>query len=444
MTAKRKQLKLATTLIAPRAASGGWRHPGAEAYAKEPISYYAELARKAEDGKLDYLFQPDQYRVSATTDREFQHNVNVWPEPVTLLTAMAAFTKRIGLAATISTTYNEPYHVARMMATLDHLSGGRASWNIVQSIGELEAPNFKNDHRPKQEERDTHSAAFVDVVKELWDSWEDDAIIADKEAGIFADPGKIHIVGHESKWFSVKGPLNVARPTQGYPVLIQAGQSDSFKERAAQNADVIFTMLNDLTQARQFYKDVKQRLSKYGRTSEELLIMPGLHLHVGTTMEEAREKQQYLTELERFDTRLDRISFMLGIEITEQMLDGPLPVAHEGLVTAKYKRNKELADRQGWTTVRQLHRHLEEIGGHLTLIGTPVQIADRLEEWLVNEGADGFTYIPNILPSGLDDLVDLVIPELQNRGLFRKAYEHTTLRGNLGLSRPRNRYAKAD
>ncbi|MFC7148243.1 NtaA/DmoA family FMN-dependent monooxygenase [Cohnella cellulosilytica] len=435
---------MATTLIAPRAASGGWRHPGAEAYPNAPISYYAELARKAEEGKLDYLFQPDQYRVSATTDHEFQHMVNVWPEPVTLLTAMAALTERIGLAATISTTYNEPYHIARMMATLDQLSGGRASWNIVQSVGELEAPNFKNDHRPKQEEREAHSVAFVDIVKGLWDSWEDEAIIADKESGIFADPRKVHAIGHESRWFSVKGPLNIARPPQGHPVLIQAGQSDSFKERAAQTADVVFTMLNDLTQARQFYQDVKQRLSQYGRTSEELLIMPGLHLHVGTTMEEAREKQRYLTELERMDIRLDRISHLLGIEVAEPMLDGPLPLAQEGSATAKYKRNKELADREGWTTVRQLYQHLEKSFGHLTLVGTPVQIADRLEEWLANEGADGFTYIPNILPSGLDDLVDLVIPELQNRGLFREGYEHTTLRGHLGLPRPRNRYEKAD
>lgn len=229
---KNKQLKLATTLIAPGTSSGSWRHPSHQS-GNPPLSYYIQLAQKAEAGKLDFLFQPDQYRTHGTTADEFRYHNNVWLEPLTLLSSLAAVTKQIGLAVTMSTTYHEPYHVARMMASLDHLSGGRASWNIVHSRGNHEADNFAMAHRPKLEERAAYGTEFVDVVRALWDSWEDDAIIADKESGIYADPEKVHMLNHESRWLSVKGPLNVARPPQGHPVLIEAGQSPSFMDRAA-------------------------------------------------------------------------------------------------------------------------------------------------------------------------------------------------------------------
>lgn len=442
MSSKRKQLKLAAVLMAPAASSGGWRHPLAQSVPADPLAYYARLARKAEAGKLDYLFQADQYRISATTPQEIRHGVNVGLEPMMLLSALASVTSRIGLSSTLSTTYAEPYHVARMFATLDHLSGGRASWNIVTSIGDREAANFKNDHRPPQERRHEHSHQFVEVVKALWDSWEDDAIVQDKATGVFADPDKVHRLDHESEWFAVRGPLNVARPPQGHPVLIQAGQSESFQERAAQSADVIFTMLGDLPQAQQFYRSTKSRLGKYGRTPDDLLIMPGLNVWVGATEAEARDKQQYYRELHRPETRMDMVSYLLGIPVDDRKLDDPLPEVNEDdPQQRKYKEHKQLADRHGWTTIRQLYEHLSKGNKHFSLTGTPGQIAGQLERWLDEKGADGFTFIPHMLPAALDDLLDLVVPELQDRQLLRSDYEGRTLREHLGLRRPANRYA---
>ena len=440
MNVNKKTLKLATTLIAPRAASGGWRHPLANLYLEEPGQLYKQLIKKAEQGRLDYVFQPDQYRVSATFPEEFAHTINVWLEPITLLSAMSAVSEHIGLAATLSTTYNEPYHVARMLASLDHLSKGRASWNVVTSRGDSEASNFKMDHRPTSDERDKHSALFVDIVKSLWDSWENDAIVANKTTGIFAHPEKIHAVNHESEWFSVKGPLNIARPPQGHPVIIQAGQSDAFKERAARSADIIFTMLNTLSEAQVFYQNVKSRLVKYGRSKSDLLIMPGLQIIVGKTEKEAYEKQQYIQELERLDIRRDRLAYLLGIDIGNLSLDAPLSEVASNDMNEKYRKLKELAEQKGWKTIRELYTYLEATTGHLLLVGTPTQIADQMEEWLRKEGADGFIFIPHILPSGLDDFVDHVIPVLQERGIFRKDYEGSTLRENLGLTCPKNTY----
>ncbi|KOY82010.1 LLM class flavin-dependent oxidoreductase [Lysinibacillus macroides] len=441
MNVDKKTLKLATTLIAPRAASGGWRHPSANLYLEEPGQLYKQLIKKAEQGKLDYVFQPDQYRVSATSPEEFAHTVNVWLEPITLLSAMSAVSEHIGLAATLSTTYNEPYHVARMLASLDHLSKGRASWNVVTSRGDSEASNFKMDHRPTSDERDKHSALFVDIVKSLWDSWGNDAIVANKTTGIFAHPEKIHAVNHESEWFSVKGPLNVARPPQGHPVIIQAGQSDAFKERAARSADIIFTMLNTLSEAQAFYQNVKSRLGRYGRGKNDLLIMPGLQIIVGKTAKEAYEKQRYIQELERLeDIRRDRLAYLLGIDIGDLSLDDTLPEVSSSDINGKYRKLKELAEQKGWKTIRELYTYLEANTGHLLLVGTPMQIADQMEKWLRKEGADGFIFIPHILPSGLDDFVDHVIPALQERGIFRKDYEGSTLRENLGLACPENTY----
>lgn len=274
MSNGKKQLKLSTSLIAPGSSGGGWRDQAAQPERILDFAFNRVLARTAEEGKLDYIFQPDKYTVSANSPEELRRGINIWPEPLTLLSALAGATSHIGLSATVSTTYHEPFHVARMLATLDHLSGGRASWNVVTSIGDLDAHNFRNDHRPRHEQRHAHSEEFLDVVKALWDSWEDDAIKIDREAGDFADPGKIHALHHEGTWFSVRGPLNVARPIQGHPVIVQAGRSDTFKERSAQGADVVFTALRTLPEAQSFYFDLKQRLAKYGRAESDLLLMP--------------------------------------------------------------------------------------------------------------------------------------------------------------------------
>lgn len=439
MTMNKKQLKLATTLLAPRASSGIWRHPSA---VNEPLSlqHYISLAKKAEAGKLDFLFQPDQYRTPAATAYEFQRHVNVWPEPVTLLSALIAVTEHIGFAVTLSTTYNEPYHVARIIASLDHLSGGRAAWNIVHSRGEYEAANFNHRQHTEAGERADHALQFVDVVKALWDSWEDHAILAQKETGIYADASKVHTIDFESESLSVKGPLNISRPPQGHPVLIEAGQSDDFKERAARHANIVFTMLNQLGTAKQFYRDLKQRLAAYGRMPQDLLIMPGLHVYTGKTEAEAHQKKAELDALERLDTRVDRVSYLIGLDMAQHnlTLNSPLPDAEVVPENHPYRSYKTLADQQGWRTVKELYEYRERTTGHLTLIGTPAQIADELETWLNEEAADGFILIPSLMPADIDDFVELVIPELQRRGIFRTKYEGEHLRTQLSITRPLN------
>ncbi len=442
MTNQIKQLKLATMLIAPGASSGRWRHPSHQA-APASLDFYTQLARKAEQGKLDFIFQPDQYRTPGTTPEEFRHHANVGLEPMTLLSALAAVTEHIGLAVTLSTTYHEPYHVARMIASLDQLSGGRASWNIVHSRGDLEAANFAMSHRPRPEERAAHGMQFVGIVKSLWDSWEDGAIIADKERGIYADPDKVHLLDCESEWFSVKGPLNVARPPQGHPVLIEAGQSEAFMTRAARHSDVVFTMLNEMNQAKSFYRSLKGKLPAYGRQSNDLLIMPGLNLCVGRTDAEARAKKAELDALGGKQPRLDMISYMIGLDVQTYHLTSTslLPSADIVPEHHPYRQRRALADQHGLTTVQQLFELMSQLQGHLSITGTPSHIADVLEQWLMEEAADGFIYIPSLLPDGVDDLVDLVIPELQRRRLFRTEYEGQQLRTQLGLARPWNTFA---
>ncbi|HBZ82284.1 MULTISPECIES: LLM class flavin-dependent oxidoreductase [Brevibacillus] len=437
----KKQLKLSTLLITPGSSGGGWRDQTAQPERILDFAFYRELARTAEEGKLDYIFQPDKYTISANSPEELRRGINIWPEPVTLLSALAGATSHIGLSATISTTYHEPFHVARMLATLDHLSGGRASWNVVTSIGDLDAHNFRNDHRPLHEQRHAHSGEFLDVVKALWDSWEDDAIKIDRETGDFADPAKIHTLHHEGAWFSVRGPLNVARPIQGHPVIIQAGRSDTFRERAAQQADVVFTALRTLPEAQAFYFDLKRRLAKYGRATSDLLLMPGLNVVVGATEAEAKEKREHQERLLLPEARKDIVSSSLGLDISGYSLDDPLPepdLADAGM--ASYRQWKQTADQLGLVTIRQLYEHVRQQSGHFSITGTPAQIADRLEEWLTNDAADGFTFIPHLLPQSLHDLVHFVIPELQNRGIFRTEYSGSTLREHLGVPRPSNRF----
>lgn len=437
MTTNNKTLKLGTCLIAPRAASGGWRHPLSNTYVEDPLHFFTQVVQVAERGKLDFIFQPDQYSVFSFSDEELAKAINVWLEPITLFSAMAAVSKKIGLCATLSTTYNEPYHVARMFASLDHLSKGRACWNIVMSRGDYEDLNFKSTHRPTIAERDEHATLFVELVKALWDSWEPDAIIADKESGLFAIPEKIHPVQHESKWFALNGPLNVARPPQGYPVLMQAGLSDDFKERAAKSSEVIFTKLTEIKEAKVFYKDVKQRLAKYGRKESDLLIMPGLQVIVGKTKEEALEKQQKILQLERLEIRNDRIAFFIGLDMKNLTLDSPLPEHSNMDEDEKFQRVRKTAEQQGLKTIKELYRYLEEkYNHHLQFVGTSNDIADQMETWLKEEAVDGFIFIPHILPTGLADFVNEVIPVLQKRGIFRKEYEGSTLREHLGLTVP--------
>ncbi|MFG1699624.1 LLM class flavin-dependent oxidoreductase [Nonomuraea sp. NPDC049309] len=414
-----------------------WRHPRSEPGRITDVRHYQELAKIAERGTLDSVFLADGLALRG----KVRHNALGGLEPLTLLTALATVTEHIGLIATVSTTYNEPFHVARKFASLDHISGGRAGWNIVTSASEAEAANFGIE-RPAHAARYARAAEFLDVVTKLWDSWEDDAIRADRAAGLYADTGKIHAIDHVGEHFSVKGPLNTSRTPQGRPLLVQAGSSEDGKEFAARHAEAVFTAQQTLQDGQEFYSDLKRRLADYGRHHDDLLVLPGISPIIGSTEEEARALERELDELIIPAYGLAQLSYLTGIELTEEHLDGPLPdvpIETEG-AQSRRKLVVELARRER-LTVRQLLSRLAGGRGHRVVTGTPEQIADQLQEWFFNGAADGFNIMPPLLPSGLEVFVDHVVPELRARGLFRHEYDTHTLRAHYGLPRPPSRYA---
>jgi len=356
------------------------------------------------------------------------------------LSALSQVTERIGLVATGSTTFDAPYHIARRFASLDHLSGGRAGWNIVTTSNPDAALNFGLDEHMEHGERYRRAREFYDVVTGLWDSWADDAFIRDVEDGIFFDPAKMHVLNHKGKYLSVRGPLNIARPIQGWPVIVQAGASDSGRQLAAETAEAVFTAQSDLAAGRQFYADVKGRMEKLGRSREYMKILPACFVVVGETVEEARAKRAKLDSLVNYANAIASLSIALGHDASKLDPDGPLPEKIPESNASKSGRERAIAlARREKLTVRQLAQRLGGYSG-LAMVGTPKTIADEMEEWLASEGSDGFTVMFPYLPGGLDDFVNLVIPELQRRGLFRREYEGTTLRENLGLPRPKNRF----
>ncbi|MHA6480451.1 NtaA/DmoA family FMN-dependent monooxygenase [Paenibacillus sp. strain BS8-2] len=436
---EKRQLKLAALPVSPAHLGGGWRYPGADADHVMNLSFYRKVAQQAERGKLDMLFLADKYILSShTDDPEFEKNIHTWPEPVTLLSALIGTTEHIGLSATLSTTYHEPFHVARTIASMDHLSDGRASWNVVTSRGDAEDINFGPSNRIPQEQRHEQSTEFLDIVRALWDSWEDDALQKDRSGGLYVHRSKIHPVPFKGRWHQVQGPLNVSRPPQGHPVIVMAGESDTFKSRAAKDADVVFTSLNNLTIAQSFYKDIKSQLALFGRKPDDLVVMPGLNLVIGRTAAEVKEKEALWQEAFGTMNRMDYISAVLGVDLLEYSPDDALPDEENFVVAAgeRYKLLLEDARRNGLITIRQAFEAANSKRGHLTLKGTPSDIADVLEQWLTERAADGFIFIPQHMPGSLDDLVELLIPELQTRGLFRTEYTGRTLRDHLGLSRP--------
>lgn len=422
-----------------------WRHPDARADGGLNFQHYRQITQTAERGKFDMIFFADGVAVwnRGSGTETLKRTTPVHFEPLTLLSALSTVTEHIGLAATVSTTYNEPYHLARKFASLDHLSGGRAGWNLVTSATEAEAHNFSKEKHMDHTLRYERAKEFVDVVKALWDSWEDEAFLRDKESGIYFNPDKLHIPNHKGEHFSVRGPLNVARPIQGYPVVIQAGSSEDGKNLAAQTAEVIFTAQQTLAEAQAFYADVKGRLAQYGRNRDHLKIMPGVFPVIGRTEEEAREKYQQLQDLIDPAVGLSLLSVLVGgVDLSGYPLDGPLPNLPEtNLQKSRLQLLSDLAQRDN-LTIRQLYFAIAGARGHRTILGTPELIADQLEDWFVNNGADGFNIMPPWLPGGLDEFVDLVIPELQRRGLFRTEYEGRTLRENLGLPRPTNQFSQ--
>ena len=422
-----------------------WRHPGAQADAAVNIDHYAQIARKAEAAGFDFLFFADSAAVREarpeTLSRSAQYTA--YFEPITLLSALAMVTSHIGLVATATTSYNEPYHVARKYASLDHISHGRAGWNVVTSGNAAEAYNFGRDAHYAHDLRYDRAREFVDVVKGLWDSWDDDAFIRDKESGQFFDPAKVRPLDHHGAFFKVRGPLNVPRPPQGYPVIFQAGTSEAGRELAAATAEGVFTSELTLQKQLAHYTDVKRRMAAYGRAPEEMRILPGLTAIVARTEAEALDKQRHLQSLVHPIVGRDFLGMLLGdVDLSQCDLDGPLPDLSNAPANehGTFKSVTALAAAEK-LTIRQLYERLAGSRGKLTLVGSVMQVADAMQEWFAAGACDGFILQPSYLPGELDEFADLLVPELQSRGLVRVGYEGTTLRDNLGLGRPASRYA---
>ncbi|GLU39882.1 MULTISPECIES: LLM class flavin-dependent oxidoreductase [Pseudomonas] len=442
MTASNRTLSLGAFLMATGHHVAAWRHPDVPADAGLSFQQYKRLAQIAEAAKFDTLFVADSVAAPSAPIASRMARSDHF-EPLTLLSALAAVTERIGLIATVTTSYNEPYHVARKFASLDHLSGGRAGWNLVTSDNAAEALNFNRSEHLGHAERYARAREFHDVVNGLWDSWEDDAFLRDKASGQYYDPAKLHQLDHQGEHFQVRGPLNVARSPQGRPVVVQAGSSETGRELAAQTAEVVFTAQTSLAAARDFYADLKGRMARHGRRPDELKVMPGVYVVVADSEAEAQEKQEAFQELVEPQVGVALLSRMLGnFDLSAYPLDGPLP---ELPLTDSGQRSRqllltELAGKEN-LSLAQLGRRIAGGRGHYSLVGTPQRIADELQAWFEQGAADGFNVLVPHLPGGLEDVANLLVPELQRRGLFRRDYAGSTLRDHLGLARPANRFA---
>ncbi|BBC95998.1 LLM class flavin-dependent oxidoreductase [Streptomyces griseofuscus] len=436
-----RRLHLNAFLMSTGHHEASWRLPESDPYAHVDPRHYTRLARTAERGTFDSLFLADSPQLWGELGQRPAGAL----EPLTLLTALATATEHIGLIATASTSYNSPYNLARRLASLDIVSGGRAGWNIVTTAGAEAARNFGLEQEPAHAERYARAAEFLDVALKLWDSWEDDTIVADKAAGVWGDDGKIHPAGHEGPYFRVAGALNVPRSPQGYPLLVQAGSSADGKAFAARYAEAVFTAQQTLADAQSFYADLKDRTERAGRNPEHLKVLPGIVPVLGSTEAEARAAEQVLEDHIVPEHGLRRLELLLQLAPGDLDLDRQLPAelppesAVEG-AKSRYTLVVELARRER-LTVRQLIGRLGGGRGHQTFAGTPEQIADRIETWFTRGAADGFNIMPPVLPSGLDAFVDHVVPILRARGLFRTEYgPKRTLRERYGLPRPANQH----
>ena len=433
---KNRQIKLGAIL---HGVGGGtlWRHPDMPSDASVNIQFYKAQAALAEQGKFDFVFVADGLYI---TEQSIPHFLNRF-EPLTILSALAASTRHIGLIGTLSTTYSEPFNVARQFASLDHISGGRAGWNVVTSPLEGSSLNYNKKPHPTHSERYQIATEYLEVVKGLWDSWEDDAFVRNKETGQFFDRSKLHTLNHEGNYFSVKGPLNIARSKQGHPLVFQAGSSDSGKNLAAKTADAIFTGPENLTEAELFYADVKQRVKEEGRSPEHTLIFPGISVIIGETEEEAKHIQEELTSLVTIEYALDHLGrYFEHHDFTQYELDAPFPDlgdfgANSFRSTTDKIKNRAKAEN---LTLRQVA--LQAASPKSEFVGTPEQIADKLEKWF-ERGADGFI-VSSPVPNGLSQFVSKVVPILQQRGLYREEYEGSTLRENLGIPVPKNKFTE--
>jgi N-acetyl-S-(2-succino)cysteine monooxygenase len=420
-----------------------WRDPEVDPHGRVSLAHFLDIARLAERGKFDLLFMADTNATFGADDVESWTRTTAGTrlEPITLLAAMSAVTEHIGLVATATTTYYEPFHVARFFASLDQISGGRAGWNLVTSLAVAEAYNFGRETHPHHGDRYARAREFAKVVLGLWDSWEDGAVLADKDSGIYFDRAKLHFLNHKGKHFSVRGPLMVQRSPQGHPVIVQAGQSDDGRDLAGETAEVTFTVQQDLDSGRAFYADIKRRAAAYGRPPNAIKVMPGVMTVIGQTRAEAAAKYERLQALLSPELAVKDLSSYFGFDMSNLPLDGPVPDPHPDIEQkGRVKVMVELARREN-LTIRQLYKRVYGQRGHRVVIGTPVEVADALETWYGGGAADGFNIMPLTMPRGLEDIVEMLIPELQRRKLFRTEYEGKTLRENLELPIPENRWA---
>jgi FMN-dependent oxidoreductase (nitrilotriacetate monooxygenase family) len=435
-------MKLLAFLIQTGSHVAGWRRPEAWDNPLCDFEYFRHLAQTAERGKFDGLFLADAQGYPRVPGREaFSRTESPRLEPISLLSALSVATKRIGLIGTASTTYNEPYSLARRFSTLDHLSAGRAGWNIVTSTTESEAHNFGFERHMGHAERYRRAAEFVDVVTGLWDTWEDGAVLADKVSGRYIDPNKLHALNHRGAHFRVAGPLNTPRSPQGHPVLVQAGASEDGRAFAARYAEVIFTSHPAMASAMVFYQDMKALAAAAGRDPRSLVILAAITPIIGATEDAALALQDDLDDLVDPALALSKLQWMLGdFDLSGYRLDGPLP---DIPATDTSHSNREsivaMAAREN-LTIRQLARRVSAGRSSRTIVGSAVQVADELEDWYRRGAADGFIISPPFFPDGLSQFVDGVVPILQQRGLFRRDYEGDTLRQHLDLARPPNRF----
>lgn len=420
-----------------------WRLDSARTESTRDIDHYVRIAQLAEHSKLDFLFFADSLALDYATNSEGLRRIaqTAHLAPMVLLPALAMVTKNIGLIATASTTYNEPYHLARIVATIDQISRGRAGWNLVTSINQTEAQNFSREAHLDHSTRYQRAAEFARVVMGLWDGWEDGALLYDKAKGLTLDVEKLHFLNHKGEFFQVKGPTDIARSPQGRPVISEAGSSEPGRQLAAETADIVFTAQPNIESAMEFYKDVKDRTVRAGRLASDVRILSGLVPYVGATREEAEAKRQQLNEMIHPEAGLSMLTELVGdFDLRAYPLDGPFPEISE--TNAGQGRLKILSDvaRKQNLTLRQLISWASS-RGHMTLCGTAVEIVDEMESWFRSGACDGFMLSIPFVPEGVEDVMEQIVPELQNRGLLRREYEGSTLRENLGVSRPENAFA---
>ncbi|WP_312664915.1 LLM class flavin-dependent oxidoreductase [Pantoea sp. CTOTU49201] len=437
MSQTQRQLRLGAIIQGVSGNMSAWRHPDAVADASINIDYVLDLARKAEQAKIDFLFVADGLYI---TPQSIPHFLNRF-EPITLLSALSLVTKKIGLVATLSTSYSEPFTVARQFASLDHLSGGRVGWNVVTSPLEGSAKNFSRSTHPEHDERYRVASEYLQVVKGLWDSWEGDAFVRDKQSGEFFAADKLHTLNHQGHYFSVQGPLNVGRSPQGRPIVFQAGASEAGKAFAAEAADAIYTRQETLEQAREFREDVRRRLVARGRDADDIRVFQGISVIIGETEDDAERRYQQTAELVTIDKALEYLGrYFEHHDFSQYALDAPFPDIGElgsnsfRSTTDKIKQNA----RERGLTLRQAA--LEEATPRPSFLGTAEQVAEGLANWFLQGATDGFI-VRGGTPTAFDDFVAQVIPLLQARGIYRKEYEGETLRKNLGLAEPENQFA---